>query len=169
MEVWKDIIGYEGLYQVSNLGNVKSLFRYKKVLNNTIHKGYYLISLCKNKKQLPQRNHRLVAIAFIPNPENKPQVNHIDGNKLNNNVENLEWCTPKENTQHALLIGLKKVGCESGRSKLNKNQILEIRKTYNPKIISLNSLAKKFNVSKKAILLIIQNKTYKNETINLSN
>jgi len=163
MEIWKDIKGYEGLYQISNLGNVKSLFRYKKTLKPFFRKQYFSVNLSKNNNFKTFTVHRLVAENFIINPENKLQVNHIDGNKLNNNIDNLEWNTAKENTNHALLLGLKKVGCESSRSKLNKEQILEIRKIYNPHIISLNILAEKFNVSKKTILSIIQKKTYKNE------
>ena len=119
-EEWKDIKGYEGLYQVSNLGRIKSLPKKIKMRNQytekemilkqeTDKRGYARITLCKeNEKHKQAQVHRLVAIAFIPNKKNKPQINHKDGNKLNNNVDNLEWVTAKENTQHALRIGLKK-------------------------------------------------------------
>lgn len=96
IEIYKDIQGYEG-YQVSNHGNVKSLgngkSRKEKILkpfNNT--KGYLQVTLCREGKQKQHLVHRLVAQAFIPNPQNLPQVNHRDENKTNNNVENLEWC-----------------------------------------------------------------------------
>lgn len=110
-EIWKDIKNYEGLYQVSNLGNVKSLHRYEKLLKPYIneHNGYVYVILYKNKKNKCCRVHRLVAQTFISNYENKPYVNHIDGNKQNNCVSNLEWCTAKENTQHAFKNGLIKI------------------------------------------------------------
>lgn len=96
-EIWKDIKGYEGHYKISNLGrfyNLLTNYKSKGAIDNT---GYRRVHL-NNKSCLL---HRLVAEAFIPNPQNKSQVNHIDGNKLNNNVDNLEWCTPKENMVHA--------------------------------------------------------------------
>lgn len=99
-EIWKDIKDYEGLYQVSNLGRVKSLYT-NRILNPMKHtKGYLRVRLYKNSVASNQRIHRLVAEAFIPNPENKPQVNHIDENKTNNRVDNLEWVTNKENCNH---------------------------------------------------------------------
>ena len=99
-EEWKDIKGYEGLYQVSNLGMVYSFKsnKYLKKLNNT--GGYLRVQLCKHGKVTNQSIHRIVAEAFIPNPDNKPQVNHIDENKENNMVSNLEWVTAKENCNH---------------------------------------------------------------------
>jgi hypothetical protein len=107
-EEWRPIIGYEGLYEVSDLGNVKSLnykgTRQEKLLKvGKNHKGYLYIILCK--KGLKQKNFkvsRLVAKAFIPNPNNLPQVNHLDGDKINNKVENLQWCTNQGNRDHAV-------------------------------------------------------------------
>jgi len=143
-EIWKDIEGYEGLFAVSNLGRVKSLAR--RVSNHTgfinkperimkqqiDKKGYKRISL-QNKKN--QAVHRLVASAFIPNPEDKPQVNHIDGNKQNNRVENLEWCTNGENQIHAYEHGLNHHSENAGRPKRKVNQIDistgKIIKTFN--------------------------------------
>lgn len=101
MEIWKDIAGYEGLYQISNYGNIRnSKGRLLKYYEN--HKGYYKVGLNKNGKNSKFRVHRLVAQMFIPNPHEYPQVNHIDGNKQNNNVTNLEWCTNTENQIHAV-------------------------------------------------------------------
>ena len=120
-EIWKDVKGYEGLYQVSNLGNVKSLVgwngkRYierERILKKTVHLAcgnYYreIVRLTKDMKGKNFKVHRLVAEAFLPNPNNLPQVNHIDGNTFNNNVNNLEWCTNRENIIHAYETGLKK-------------------------------------------------------------
>ena len=129
IEVWKDIQGYEGYYQVSNLGRVRSLDR--NVQHNTKHgnvalrkgkilkckkdlDGYSIINLSKQNNRTNKKVCRLVAQAFIPNFQNKPQVNHKDGNKSNDNVENLEWVTAKENMQHALKTGLR---CDIKRRK----------------------------------------------------
>ena len=119
-EIWKDIKGYEGLYQISSFGNVKSLDRYiinkngdkqyfpGKYLTQGIGDSYLKVTLSKNNKQRTFRVHILVARTFIPNPENKPEVNHIDGNKKNNKVNNLEWNTRSENELHAYRNGLAK-------------------------------------------------------------
>lgn len=99
VEIWKDIKGYEGKYQVSNLGRFKNLltnFVYKSRDENT----YNQIQMNINGEYTAKYLHRLVAKTFIPNPNNKKEVNHIDGNKSNNKVENLEWCTRKENVKH---------------------------------------------------------------------
>lgn len=122
IEIWKDIPEYEGLFQVSNKGRVKSLKRkvrrgYKyelktvpeKIRSLSIDKhGYYHLALSKNNKRKNYFLHRLVAMVFIPNPENYPVINHIDGNKKNCCVENLEWVTISENAKHAYRAGLKK-------------------------------------------------------------
>lgn len=93
-EIWKDVVGYEGLYEVSNLGNVRSLFRYKKQLKwNVSNSGYATVELFRDKISKRLLVHRLVADAFLSNTHNFPIVNHKDENKLNNNVNNLEWCT----------------------------------------------------------------------------
>lgn len=108
-EIWKDIKGYEGLYQISNLGNVKSL-NYRntdeeKILKQIKHsKGYLQVGLCKNGKTKKYTTHRLVAEHFIPNPNNLPQIDHINTNKTDNRVENLRWCTIKENNNNPLTI-----------------------------------------------------------------
>ena len=115
-EIWKDVIGYEEIYKVSNFGRVKVLEKnivsnlkhntgfykkYEKILKQQNEKkGYKIVGLTKNMKQKGMLVHRLVAQAFIPNLENKRTVNHIDSNKQNNRVENLEWNTYKENIQH---------------------------------------------------------------------
>lgn len=108
-EVWKDIEGYEGLYEISNLGNVKSLVNHngvsrEKILNPTIVKGYKKVNLYKNKTSKIYAVHRLVAQAFLPNPHKLPCINHKDENKQNNVVINLEWCTNKYNTNYGTCI-----------------------------------------------------------------
>lgn len=97
-EEWRPVAEYEGLYEVSNTGKVRSLFRYKKVLKPVITRsGYCAVELFKDKMGKMKLVHRIVAAAFIPNPNGFPQVNHIDENKHNNCAENLEWCTAKYN------------------------------------------------------------------------
>lgn len=108
-EVWKDIKGYEGKYQVSDRGNVKSLNYRRSGVENLLTpwdagRGYLQVIFTRKKYAI----HRLVAETFIPNPDNKSDVNHIDGNKKNNNVENLEWCTRQENIIHSWKLGLSK-------------------------------------------------------------
>lgn len=107
-EIWKDIKYYEGLYQVSNLGRVKSLITNKIKTQYNCNSGYLRVGLFKNYKRENALVHRLVAKTFIKNELNKKQVNHIDGNKSNNVVTNLEWVTPSENLIHAYKIGLQK-------------------------------------------------------------
>ena len=108
MEEWRDIPGYESFYQVSNLGNVRSI-RFNKVRNmkSWDSHGYRAVELCINNNRYIVGVHQLVALAFIPNPENKPEVNHKDRNRSNNNVENLEWVTQSENVAHAYRNGVK--------------------------------------------------------------
>ena len=111
-ETWKPISGYEGLYEVSNLGNVRSLKRANT--NGRVLKqgwrpnGYLIVSLSKNNRQKTKLTHRLVAEAFIPNPNRLSEVNHKDGNKENNCVDNLEWVTRMDNVKHSIETGLKK-------------------------------------------------------------
>lgn len=106
-EEWRPVKGYEGLYEVSNMGRVKSLhYGKERILRGTdAFDGYKIVSLTKQTIK-KKRVHRLVAEAFIPNPMNLPVVNHLDGDKHNNCVSNLEWCTKKENTNHAIKTGL---------------------------------------------------------------
>jgi ribosomal protein L19E len=121
MEIWKDIKGYEGLYQASNKGNIKSLIKrngkeviLKQAKDNS---GYNIVTLCKNKNKKTKTVHRLVALTFLEN--NKKQVNHKDGNKNNNHLENLELVSAKENINHAIKNGL---------LKHNTKQIAELKR-----------------------------------------
>ena len=110
-EEWKQINNYDN-YEVSNLGNVRNS-KTGRMLKLTCRGGYLFTGLCKNSNTKTCPVHRLVALAFIDNPENKPQVNHIDKNRLNNNISNLEWITQKENTIH---------GCGRKIAKINKEK-----------------------------------------------
>jgi hypothetical protein len=123
MEIWKDIIGYEGLYQISNLGKVKSLERFyfigrhkiktskvvvkeKFLVISTYKKiGYQYVVLSKGPKAVKVKIHRLIALHFIPNPNNFPQINHINAVRSDNRIENLEWCTQSHNMKHKFLLG----------------------------------------------------------------
>ena len=169
-EIWKWIKGYENLYQISNYGRVKSFPRNGtgkeiKILRPQITKfGYLKISLHKDNKSKFFQIHRLVAETFIQNIKNKPQVNHKDGNKFNNYVDNLEWSTIAENNQHAYASGLKNSENNRRRSKLTDEQVSWIRKNYIPrdKEFGLTALSKKFNLSFAAIRKILRGISYKN-------
>lgn len=164
MEIFKSVLGFEGIYEVSNLGRVKSLKRKYRtkdiILNHTITKlGYCAVYLNDNNKRTDMFLHRLVAIAFIPNPENKPCVNHINGIKTDNRLDNLEWCTVYENNIHSYKTGLKvaKKGLNHYRSTFSKEDILEIRNNN----LSHRKIAKLYGVSHNVIGDIKRLKSYK--------
>lgn len=143
-EIWKDMDGYEGCYQISNLLRFKSLDRYvvcnknipTKIVRGRILKsfldtcGYPRVHLSKNGVRKQESVHRLVALHFIPNPENKKEVNHKNGIKTDNRIENLEWVTHSENAIHAFSTGLNFIqntkGSKNGQAKLNEDKVKEI-------------------------------------------
>lgn len=158
-EEWKDVIGYEGVYQVSNFGNVKSLDRLeasrggslkrrsgKLLKQKTTEQGYATVHLRDkaNDKESWPPVHRLVALAFLHNPEDKPTVNHKDGIKLNNNVSNLEWATQQEQTQHAFENDLMFV---RGHTMYDLDFKQKVKDHYTDTGISIKKLAKHFNMS----------------------
>jgi len=156
-EIWKDIPRYVGLYEVSNMGRIKSYKRKGQPYNRIrkpmmLSNGYRNIDLSKNNHRSLHKISRIVAEIFIPNPENKPCVNHIDGDKLNDNVDNLEWCTYSENQKHAYKLGLKKKV-----AKLNEFQVRVIRKI---KDMTNTEIAKIFNVKQPAISQIKNHKRW---------
>lgn len=142
-EEWKDIVGYEGLYQVSNYGNVKCVGRgnARMIVQRVGTKkngAYMLLNLNNDGVYKTKKAHRLVAEAFIPNPDNKPTVNHKDGNKQNNKVSNLEWATWSENNFRAFKIGLRvpnvdnvKIrGSKNVWAKISEKDVLKIRELH---------------------------------------
>ena len=167
-EIWRDVTGYEGLYHVSNLGRVKSLHNNKEYIlkprRGKKGKGYFDVSLCKNGKHKTFRLNRLVALAFVDNPENKPEVDHIDTNKTNNRANNLRWVTSAENIAHSIENGLYKSGAECSWAKLTEDDVRYIRKVYTPKHPEFGkiALARKFGVCTMTIYNITSGKRYKN-------
>ncbi len=168
-EEWRDIEGYEGLYQVSNLGRVKKVNHRNTGQERILKKpitcfGYERVQLWKDGKPKKFFVHRLVAKAFIPNPRKK-QVNHKNGIKTDNCVENLEWVSAAENTQHAINNNLRhpNSGEKNGAAKLTNKQADDIRKEYikGSKDHNQYMLAKKYGVSVAKICNIINNKSYK--------
>lgn len=181
-EVWKDIKDYEGIYQVSNFGNVKSLDR-EVAPNNRVpywrkgkifkqsksNLGYMTVGFTVNNIKVNKYVHRLVAETFITNWCNHPQVNHVDCDKTNNRMYNLEWCTNSQNQIHATKNGLNKLHLhrvayseeKNGRSLLTKEQVSEIKQKYIPYKYSAKKLSKEYNVSESCITHILNNTSWK--------
>lgn len=172
MEIWKQIEGFEGLYEISSYGRVKTLRSSPKLksgdfLSNSIEcairngKGYKTVTLYKNKVGKQLMVHRLVAKAFIPNPNNKPQVNHKDADKHNNNVDNLEWVTNLENKEHSVLNGLSGKGEKNSMAKLTSKDVKYMRYLYSIGIKPA-ILAKKYNICKQHLHSIVKFKSWVN-------
>ena len=170
-EIYVPLKNYEQEYKISNHGNICSI-KYKKtiILKQTKNShGYKLVTLCKNGYVKIGLLHRLVAEAFITNPENKPQVNHIDNCTYNNYFENLEWVTSKENYEHSrkqgrssVLLATKSLILQNNKKRiLTYEQAQEIRKLYSLGETK-SSLAKKFSVCNGVIYHIVNNETYVN-------
>jgi hypothetical protein len=159
-----DIKGYEGLYAVTSDGRFISYPKIgrqaREIKQFTNHDGYQLVFLCKNAVCRAYIAHRLVAKAFIPNPLNLPQINHIDGIKANNDISNLEWCTQAYNIQHAVRTGLKPSyhGEHIGTSKLKEAQVRTILKLKGEQ--SQRSIARDFGVSQTTVRYIHQGRSW---------
>lgn len=148
----QDVKGFVGLYAVTTHGRVWSYHRKKWLVPYDVGQGYCTVRLYDQGDNADRKVHRLVAEAFIPNPEGKPQVNHINGKKWDNRVSNLEWCTARENIQHASDMGLSKIG------KLSYYKKTIICKIFHSHKISKTEIAAYFGVTVPAICYII--KTY---------
>lgn len=144
MERWEPIRGYEQ-YAVSDHGRVRNSAT-DKVLKLRYVSGYCRVVVYRDRKPKDKRVHRLVAEAFIPNPENKPHVNHIDGDKTNNHVNNLEWVTCSENAAHAASAGLRPNGDDFPQAKLTDDIVREMRRRA-VEGESYRALAREFGVS----------------------
>lgn len=181
IEIWKNIPNYVGLYQVSNFGRVKNLkkinkvfdkrgwnycmTREEKILKSSKKKTYLSVGLYNQFGVKYFSVHKLVAIAFLPNPKNKKYINHIDGNKHNNLLSNLEWCTASENIIHAYKTNLMpkfiNSGEKNGRSKLNTEEVLTIKETLKNMSgvdeYKFRDLAEVFGVSRTSVFRIAHN------------
>jgi hypothetical protein len=158
MEIWKT---YIEKYQVSNCGNVMNEKRNRLLIPCHSNNGYLIVNLRYESKHKTHYVHRMVAETFIPNPENHNQINHIDGDKTNNNVSNLEWCTGTHNRLHAFRIGLQisLKGEKSGRSKLTESQVKKIKELHG--VLTQKEIAKTFNVTYATIGRIHRNEIWK--------
>jgi len=166
-EIWEDIVGYEDYYQISNLGRVKSLARKDAAGHNLQErflkgcfdkKGYLRVNLWRKGQKKGVLVHRLVAEAFIFNPDKKPCINHKDGIKSYNESYNLEWCTYAENNNHAHILGLRDdKGEANNMSKLHGKEVTQIRHSNQRN----KKLAEMFSVSQSTISLIKNNKTWR--------
>lgn len=163
-ETWKplkDVVELGDYYAVSSSGSVKNVLTGKilKPLNDG--RGYLKVRLCWNKQWKDHRVYRLVALAFIPNPDNKPIVNHIDGDKYNNSALNLEWVTGAENTNHAFATGLisRRYGSATSNAKLSEQDVTQVKKMLIEKV-AMTKIAATFGVSAQTIAKIKQGEAW---------
>ncbi len=171
-EIWKDIPGYEGLYQASNKGRIKSLERYYKsaillkmpenIKKQTInYKGYWFLHLSKNGKKHPTTVHKLIILTFKgPKPYPEATVNHIDSNKLNNQDNNLEYCSVKDNILHFRKNINDYIGINHPMARLSEEDVISIRKEYKELKTKQKDIAKKYNITQVMVSRIIVRKAW---------
>lgn len=161
-EKWKSIVGYEGLYEVSDKGRVRSVDReltyrtgkvvtyrgrLKALSRGGWHRRYLTVHLTREGEHKRFLVHRLVAGAFIPNPSEKPFINHVDGNPQNNVASNLEWCTHQENMDHAVHVGLTNKGEKHWNARLDEGMVKNIKQAHASGRVTQRAIAKRFGVS----------------------
>lgn len=178
-EIWKDIPGYEGLYQASSLGKIKSILRKEKSLHPKTKKifirtrnekflrfsldkdGYLKVRPCKNGKPKMFSVHKLILLTFKPNLNNLPQINHINGIKTDNHINNLEWCDHSHNMKHSYANNLHKIANKQGENSpvsiLTEKQVLEIRRLWSFGEYNQKQLSEKFNTEQSNISRIVNN------------
>lgn len=176
-EIWKDIKGYEGLYQVSSLGRVKSMgrlvcrpgklphFKRPVILRGVNRSGYFYVHLSRGGVTWQCAIHRLVAAAFLTHLPDRNEVNHKDGNKRNNVIDNLEWCNRSENITHAIRMGLKIQpvyrGIDNKNSKLTEDNVRQMRTMYYVRGMQIKKIAQAFSVDPKTTRCALLYKTWK--------
>jgi len=160
-EIWKEIEGYDGCYEVSNFGRIKANYKYRpsRILKGSINNCYLTVGLYKNKKSKTIKIHRLVALHFIQIVKDKPFVNHIDCDKMNNKASNLEWCDAFENMQHANINGRMnyKTGENHYSTKLKEVDVLNIRSSS----LTQKKLSLLYGVGVSTINMIKKRKNWK--------
>lgn len=154
---FKEIKGFD-FYKINKHGVV---MRYNKPLKHYLKSGYPFVILCINNKPHNKYIHRLIAENFIPNPDNKPFVNHKNFNPLDYSIENLEWVTQKENIHHSLSAGRYKIGENAYQTRLSKNDIIAIRKEYSEGGCNQTQLGLKYGVVQTTISCIVKRKSFK--------
>lgn len=168
MEIWKDVKGYEGLYQVSNLGRVKRITISELVMKQTLHKktGYLQVGFRKDKKRKTMSVHRVVAQAFCEQEEGKNVVNHLNGVKTDNRASNLDWTTKKENEEHAVRLGLRNdlIGENNISCILTREEVIEIYELAHSGTISQFKIADKFKIHQANVSSIKLGKTWSHLT-----
>ena len=160
-EIWKPVKGFENYYKISNTGKIFSIKKGRLKATSYNQDGYERTSLFVHTKKTKHASiHRLVAEAFIPNPNNYTDVNHIDGNKKNNRISNLEWCTRSYNRYHAFKLGLaSNAGERNPAAKLTVQDVIYIRKYY--KSSNVRELSKMFNINRTRIWAIATGKSWR--------